>query len=143
MGKEEECTVPHVVDSKRGYNIVATCASNTKELLVTAGHLIYTERGLQAANEILPGDTVFGNLGESDRCKVEEIQPVLSNQKYFGLNCHNSVVLASGIKSSTFEKLHALPSFWMSIMSKIVGVKRASHIGVLIEKMVLKTGLLL
>lgn len=140
-GKEAECTVPHTIESTKGYQITAKCENSVKKLQVTGGHLIFTQRGLQAAAEITTKDTLFEEIDESKMCSIESIEKRDAPQKYFGLNCHNSNVIANGIKSSTFEKLHGLPSFWMSVLSKIVGVKRASSLGGSIEKVAQKMGL--
>ena len=54
-------------------------------------------------------------------------------KRYFGLNCEESVVLANGLKTSTFGEFHEVPSLWMKFSSKVFGVKMASFIGVKLE----------
>ena len=75
-------------------------------------------------------------------CNVLSVTLDHEKQEFFGLNCLNSEVLAAGIKCSTFEKLHSIPSFWMSIMGKVLGIKRASAVGDYIEQIVSKMNLI-
>lgn len=49
--------------------------------------------------------------------------------RFFGLNCLRSVVLAEGIKTSTFGSLHTIPSLWMSYVGHVFGVEKASRWG--------------
>ena len=136
LGSEEECTIPHIVEST-GMKLKADCGSEEIEriLIATPGHLVYTkERGMVAMKDLTTSDVVFGDEEEKKECRVVSVERETESAKYFGLNCHKSVVLASGVKCSTFERLHTVPSFWMSILSKIVGVKRASALGDYIEK---------
>ena len=65
-----------------------------------------------------------------------------SPQRYFGLNCLKSQVLASGIKCSTFEKLHTLPAMWMQVMGRILGIKRASALGDRVAELVQRMNLI-
>lgn len=134
-GEEQECIIPHVVESARGYQLVAQCSSGTRTLRVTSGHLVYTNRGLQAAKDVREGDLLFEDLEESKRCKLIQSIPEKEVSKFFGLNCQKSVVQASGLKCSTFENLHSVPSFWMSVVSRVLGLKRASSIGDWIVRM--------
>lgn len=148
QGKEPECSVPHVVSS-RGLTVNADCQGQRKSLRVTDGHLIFTQRGAQPARDISEKDVVYADMAEKVACKVISVEKEATYANYFGLNCHNSALLASGIKSSTFEKLHSVPSFWMSgmyitfyvvhsitclfffslVMGKVLGIKRASAVG--------------
>jgi len=66
---------------------------------------------------------------QSEMCKVIAIEAENSPQLYFGLNCAESMVLAEGIRCSTFGKLHRLPALFMSWISHLVGVHKASAIG--------------
>lgn len=129
------------ISHAQGYAITAQCGAETKTLRLTAGHLVYTQRGLQAAKDVTIADVVFSDLKEEHSCRVLSITRETSTQKYFGLNCFNSQVLASGIKASTFEKLHSVPSFWMAIMGRILGIKRASEYGDYIEQLAAKMNL--
>ena len=87
-------------------------------------------------------DILFQDLDENVPCRLLGVEQEHSLSRFFGLNCKNSNVLASGIKTSTFEKAHTIPSFWMSIMSKIMGVKRASALGAQFEKFAMSCGLI-
>ena len=51
------------------------------------------------------------------------------DEKYFAVNCEVSRVMADGVYSSTFGKVHRLPELWMTYASKVLGVKRASEWG--------------
>jgi hypothetical protein len=136
-----ECTVPHVV-THQGHIITAKCGQDTKVLRLTPGHLVYSNRGLQAAMDLTKQDTLYADLRETIPCTITHIAREEKVQNYFGLNCLTSEVLASGLKSSTFEKLHSIPSFWMAIMGRILGVKRASQVGDYVEKLVTQMNLL-
>jgi hypothetical protein len=124
-----DCSVPHVVRAI-GVIVKAQCSSKEHNLRLTAGHLIFTQRGLQAAIDLKPGvDTIYADLEETARCTVLSVTKERQHQEYFGLNCHNSQVLANGLKASTFEKFHSIPAWWMKIMGRIIGIKRASSLG--------------
>ena len=124
-----ECSIPHVVHA-HGVIVTAKCGAAEKTLRLTDGHLVYTQRGLQAAADLKPGqDTVYADLAETTKCQIVSVTKEAQTHDYFGLNCLNSQVLASGLKSSTFEKLHTVPAFWMQVMGRILGIKRASTIG--------------
>jgi hypothetical protein len=127
-GGEPECEIPHIVIAS-GVVIGAKCGAEKKVLRLTGGHLLYTQRGLQKAEDVTEEDTLFSDMEERESCQVLSNERNSGRSKYFGLNCHNSQVLASGIKSSTFEKLHSVPSFWMRVMGKVLGIKRASGAG--------------
>jgi hypothetical protein len=138
LERHPECSIPHIVHAV-GSIVTAMCgASEPKVLRLTSGHLLYTQRGLQAAGDITTSDTVFSDTAERIPCHVVKIAKETSVQKYFGLNCLTSQVLASGIKASTFEKLHSIPSFWMAVMGRVLGIKRASEAGDYINEIVMK-----
>jgi hypothetical protein len=84
---------------------------------------------------------LFSDMAEQHQCQIVTVGKEKTVQKYFGLNCYESQVLASGLKSSTFEKLHSIPSFWMAIMGRILGIKRASEYGDYIEQLASKKNL--
>lgn len=130
-----ECHIPHIVNAV-GTVLTAKCGGETKILRVTPGHLVYTQRGLQAAGDLTSKDTMYADHSETHSCQVVSIMRDNKEAKYFGLNCFTSEVLADGLKVSCFEKLHSIPSFWMSIMGRILGIKRASAIGDHIEQIV-------
>jgi hypothetical protein len=67
-------------------------------------------------------------MNEKETCAVTGIVGE-HNQRYFGLNCVNSNVLANGIKTSTFGTHHAIPAAWMRTATKVVSVETASRIG--------------
>lgn len=127
--KHPECSIPHFVRS-RGVIITAKCNGQQKVLQLTPGHLVYTQRGLVAASNVKPHeDILYADLMHQEPCEVESVTQDEGESDYFGLNCLESQVLASGIKTSTFEKYHAIPSAWMSVMGRLLGVERASSIG--------------
>lgn len=140
-GEEPQCEIPHVVVAQ-GVVIRAKCSRDVKVLKLTAGHLVYTQRGLQKAEDITVKDKVFSDIEEHEGCEVLSNEKSRERSQYFGLNCHKSHVLASGIKTSTFEKLHSVPSFWMSVVGKVLGIKRASSVGDYIATLVSKLQLL-
>ena len=126
LRNHSECRVPHLVTSSRGF-VVGTNCSRTVRL--TAGHLLDTKnRGFTAASllnanvDILLADT-------SEPCLVTSVHPDWSEQRYFGLNCIESTVYANGLKVSTFEKYHTVPSWWMRVVGNLAGIHRASKIG--------------
>ena len=41
----------------------------------------------------------------------------------------SSEVLANGVKTSTFGRLHYLPAAWMAVAGRLLGVDRASRWG--------------
>lgn len=137
-----DCAVPHRVLAT-GTTITARCGTETKVLRLTSNHLVYTQRGLQPAGELLVGkDEVYADIKETQACTLVKVEKDTHQQEFFGLNCYSSSVLASGIKTSTFEKLHSVPAFWMQIVGKVLGIKRASSIGDHIEKILSKLNLI-
>jgi hypothetical protein len=126
-GKHPSCTVPHIFTSE-GVKISTSCDNAT--LRLTTDHLVYTQRGLIEAKDVKVGDSLYQDLQETRTCKVVSAEKENSlTESYFGLNCEESVVLANGFKTSTFGKVHFLPSLWMRIMSPLIGVKAASAWG--------------
>lgn len=125
-GENPDCRIPHTV-WRIGITIKTSCTVNN--LRLTADHLVFTHRGMLQAGEIRPGDVLFADLAETKPCHVlvASIEP--TPQEYIGLNCRISVVLASGLKTSTFGRLHTLPAFWMQYVSLIFGAHRASTWG--------------
>lgn len=120
------CRVPHVVKSD-GVRITTTGHGATGAVLrLTGDHLVFTGRGLIAADQITTADTLFGPTGEGITVASIEHE---SNQVYFGLNCLESVVYANGIRTSTFGKYHKIPEMWMKYAGSLLGVHRASSIG--------------
>lgn len=87
-------------------------------------------------------DTVYADIAETTKCQVVSVTKETKQHDYFGLNCLNSQVLASGLKSSTFEKLHSVPAFWMQVMGRVLGIKRASAMGDYIADLVHKMNLI-
>jgi len=121
-----ECRIPHIVKS-RGVIVHSTCAS--KPLRLTNEHLVFSARGLVAAEDLKHGDVVFHDVAQSRPCQVVRVEKEKEVQEYFGLNCLNSVVLADGVKTSTFGKLHTLPAVWFSWMGRVAGIERATRWG--------------
>jgi hypothetical protein len=120
-----DCKVPHIVRA-RGVIIETSC---NRALRLTSDHLVYSSKGLMAASSLITGDVLFSDLDQLHPCKVIRISNEQNDQTYFGLNCAESIVLANGIKTSTFGKYHTIPAFWMKYASKIFGIERASSIG--------------
>lgn len=120
------CRVPHVI-SDTGHIIRA----GDFMLRVTSAHLLYSGRGLVRADQLRAyEDVLFGDLAQKHPLAVRSVERESEPQTYFGLNCpQGSVVLANGIKSSTFETLHTLPALWMRTMSALFGIERASRWG--------------
>jgi hypothetical protein len=58
-----------------------------------------------------------------------------------GLNCYESVVVANGVKSSTFEDHHTVPALWMKWVASVVGLRRASQWGDWLSNAIRFTGL--
>jgi len=121
----EECAIPHEPFTN-GVSIKTDC--NVKPLRLTLDHLVFTQRGLIAAGNVVRGDIVYSNEERTGTCKVESTKTD-NSQHYFGLNCRSSVVLADGILTSTFGKYHSVPSLWMKWAGALVGIQRASQIG--------------
>lgn len=126
---QNDCVSPHTVKSD-GVAIYSGCG--TKPLRLTKDHLVFTERGLIAAENVNTKDILIGN---GKNCKVIKIEEE-KNQMYYGLNCKESTVYAEGVKCSTFGKIHTLPSLWMKWVSKLVGIKTASKIGDLFANLI-------
>lgn len=121
------CAIPHIVQAT-GVTITTQCGGNA--LRLTDGHLVYTQRGLVPASQLRPGqDTLYTDVAETRPCAVQSVTQDKEEQRYFGLNCLESQVLANGIKTSTFEKLHWLPAMWMRVAGSLLGIQRASAAG--------------
>lgn len=120
-----ECAIPHDIPAASGVAVHTICSR--KPLRVTLDHLVYTSRGLLAAGSVRAGDTLFADLAESHPCTVTSVER--ESGAYFGLNCRESVVLADGIKTSTFGNYHHVPALWMRLVGGVLGIERASAIG--------------
>ena len=125
---ESGCVVPHVVQAK-GVAIFTDCKTKRNPLIVTRDHLVATENGWQEAGTLSLGSVIFGSLDYSQRCRVIAVKVQVVSERYFGLNCPHSTVLANGFVTSTFARLHQIPAFWMRHMSAWVGIHRASAWG--------------
>jgi hypothetical protein len=134
LNRKEElaCKVPHIVKA-RGIVIKTSCNKKDQEvsapLRLTEDHLVFSESGLKPASELTIGDILFSDLAQEQPCRVVEVTKETEVQTYFGLNCLESIVLANGIKTSTYGKYHVIPSLWMKYASKLVGLDRASSFG--------------
>jgi hypothetical protein len=135
-----ECRVPHVVRSSKGVIIETSCSKQGKEQLLhlTEDHLVLTSKGLLQASSLATGDILYADLEQTQSCHVTRVTMDTSEQTYFGLNCLDSVVLANGIKTSTFGKYHFIPATWMKWVSVAVGVDRASRWGDSLAELVAK-----
>ncbi len=143
--RSEECTSPHVLQSN-GVAIETSCGG--KKLRLTNDHLVYTNSGLKTASSLTKSDILYSDIEQRHECAVKSISGEY-NQKYFGLNCRNSDVIANGKQRQGIErkkKNHLTPFFfrirnqdehirshsratWMKYGSKILGVHRASQLG--------------
>lgn len=140
LQSHQDCRIPHIVQAQ-GVIVTAQCGDSQKRLRLTDGHLVYTQRGLQPAASVTTKDTVYADIGETAECRVVSVTKEQKTHKYFGLNCYTSQVLADGLKTSTFEKLHSVPSFWMAVVGRVLGIKHASAIGDHIAELVAKLNL--
>ena len=122
-----ECRIPHIVRSKDGVIIKTSCSNEMLQL--TSDHLVYTNTGLKPAASVAVDDVLFADLSETHSCKVISVTKVTTEQTYFGLNCLESIVLANGIKTSTFGRYHAIPATWMKVVGGVLGAERASRYG--------------
>jgi len=120
-----ECMIPHIV-SANGVKISTTCSS--KPLRLTNEHLVFTNIGVRHASTLLKGDILFSDVGQLSQCIVTEVSKE-ENQKYFGLNCIESIVLAKNVLCSTFGNYHRIPAAWMSWMGHYFGIEKASRWG--------------
>jgi hypothetical protein len=141
-----ECVVPHVV-STNGVRVETTDGHIVR---LTGDHLVYTSTGLVQASHLKPGQLLFTTLPDNKKAdnnndkqttRVVRVTPE-QDQRYFGLNCLDSVVLANGIRVSTFGKYHLIPTMWMRFAGQIVGVRRASAIGDTFAQLLAKLNLL-
>lgn len=121
----DECKVPHTPKS-RGVVIQTSC---NKTLRLTDTHLVATSTGFQTAVSVKQGDILFGDFEGTVECTVESNEKEKDVQRYFGLNCLQSEVLANGLKTSTFGDFHTLPSWYMYYAGKVVGAETASVFG--------------
>jgi hypothetical protein len=136
----EECRIPHIVRSKSGVIIEATCKGTTATTLqLTSDHLVYsaTVSGWKSAGSISVGDIIYYDMEKKQQCTVTRVTQDKSEQTYFGLNCLDSQVLANGILTSTFGRYHWIPSAWMKLAGSVLGVERASKWGDAIVGMVI------
>src|SRR5690242_3794265 len=117
-----ECAIPHVMTSS-GVVVSTTCSSSP--LRLTHEHLVFTEHGLRTAGSLTQGTVLFSDLAQKVPCKVTSIQQEHA-QKYFGLNCLESVVLAEDVLCSTFGVYHHVPAAWMKYAGSVLGAHRAS-----------------
>jgi hypothetical protein len=130
------CTIPHTVQAD-GVVIQTSCSK--KPLRLTNDHIVFTSVGKKAANAVVKGDVLFKNIHETEPCTVTAVSGE-HNQRYFGLNCKDSEVLANGIKTSTFGITHDLPATYMKYATKIMSVEHASKIGEGLVQLLTKMG---
>ena len=137
-----ECAIPHIV-TNNGVRIETTDGHVVR---LTEDHLVFTSTGLVQASNLRPGQVLFTALaGDDNNDKhTSRVQRITTehNQRYFGLNCLDSVVLANGIRASTFGRWHTIPSRWMSLAGRILGVYRASTVGDTVVQILAKVGVL-
>ncbi len=87
-----DCHVPHVMQAN-GVHVETSC--NAKPLRLTNDHLVYTASGLRRASSLIKGDVLYSDMEQHKECAVKNVKGEF-NQKYFGLNCRKSDVLADG-----------------------------------------------
>ncbi len=124
-GAEPECTVPHM-PTARGVVVSTNCG---KRLRVTETHLVATPRGFQLAHTLRRGDLLFGDMDGEAACAVVNVEREAERQRYFGLNCVHSEVLANGLRTSTFGDFHTLPSWYMYYAGLALGPEAAARLG--------------
>ena len=135
-GAEKECVIPHVVKSQ-GLKLTFHCMSDLSTermeiLILTPDHLIFLrEQGFVPASSNPHGygysNRILSN-GREKNCAWVSSEPIGTGD-YFGLNCLESTVHANSILTSTFGYAHHLPSYWMSVMGRVVGIEKASAWG--------------
>jgi len=118
------CAIPHEMEAN-GIKIKTKCEG---ELRLTAEHLVMTPEGFKKAGSLAVGDFLHSQIEGPADCEIVEITAEI-RQTYYGLNCENSHVECDGYWVSTFGITHDIPSMWMNVASKVVGVKLASKIG--------------
>jgi hypothetical protein len=124
-GAHPECHVPHERQAD-GVRIMSSCSD--KPLRLTNDHLVFTPAGTVEAITLRAGDVLYKDALKSKTCKVLSTEREFG-QDYFALNCQHSRVMADGVYTSTFGGKHVLPELWMTYMSKVLGVQRASAWG--------------
>jgi hypothetical protein len=133
----QQCAIPHIVKAN-GVKISTTCPG---QLRLTDEHLVFTQDGLKKAAAVKVGDFLYSDMEQKNTCEVTKVETEI-DQNYFGLNCEDSEVLASGYKTSTFGITHDIPAAWMKYASKVVGVHTASAIGDAVAKFLFQVNLL-
>jgi len=121
----DECVVPHTMQAS-GVSIATSCSDTP--LRLTNDHLVYSSKGLVTAVSLKEGDLLYKDMEQKQLCTVRSVTGE-TNQRYFGLNCRTSDVLANGIKTSTFGDQHAIPAAWMKYVTKVLSVEQASRLG--------------
>ncbi len=143
LEKHPECAIPHIVTN----NGVRIETADGHVVRLTGDHLVFTSTGLVPASDLKIGALLFTSLAGDDNdgnkhtTRVKRITTE-HNQRYFGLNCLESIVLANGIRTSTFGRYHTIPSSWMSFIGRILGVRRASAVGDTVAQLLAKLGAL-
>ena len=129
-----ECAIPHKVVGN-GVKIETAIGAT---LRVTPDHLVFTPTGPVAAGTLRIGSVV--ETADSTTRVTKIVQE--HNQVYYGLNCLHSVVIAEGIKASTFGNYHAVPAWWMKVTGRVLGIQTASNVGDVIASTLAKIGML-
>ncbi len=94
------------------------------------------------AESVTSTDTIYTTLDGSTSCAVKSIVEQSKSASYFGINCLESVVLANGIKTSTFGRFHTVPAAFMRYAGAILGANRASALGDTIVSVLYKIGVI-
>jgi hypothetical protein len=138
---EPECRIPHVVQSV-GVRVTTSCGDTP--LRLTDDHLVYLSTGeLTEAYKLKTGDVLFSDFDHNlkgNQCVVQSVSRENSPQKYFGLNCLTSEVLADGIHTSTFGSYHTIPAIYMYNIGSMFGIDVASQFGDYLSLLYSKVG---
>lgn len=136
-GAEKECRVPHttrchglkfeLVD--RRPDEVESAIAKRIILRLTGDHLVSTSRGMIQAQYLKTFDRVYGDLLSKTTAYTIVSITREKDEEYFGLNCLKNIVLANGVRTSTFGIYHLLPSLWMEVIGYVAGIDRASRWG--------------
>lgn len=121
----KDCLVPHKFVGD-GVSVQTSCGD--KPLRLSREHLVFAKSGLVAASSLKAGDVVYASVDETKTCTVKSVTEE-TKQVYMGLNCRESVVVANGVKVSTFESQHFIPSLWMRWVPAVLGLDGASRVG--------------
>lgn len=125
QGAEAECVVPHTFQAD-GVRVDTDCAATP--LRLSKEHLVFAAAGLVQAHTLRAGDKLWRDVAQTAQCSVLRVSAD-PGQRYMGLNCYESVVVADGVLVSTFESQHTVAALWMKYMPTLLGLRGASKVG--------------